>query len=84
MLSSADDKAAEASKRQDISLVFLKSALDYFHLHNLEHIYKRYTVKTLELFVALNADYRVTRATGFAFKRGCAVVMLSPKIRYII
>ena len=47
MLSSADDKAAEASKGQDIFLVFLKSALDYFHLHNLEHIYKRYTVKNL-------------------------------------
>ena len=42
MLSSADDKAAEASKGQDI---YFKSALDYFHLHNLEHIYKRYRVK---------------------------------------
>ena len=45
MLSSADDKAAEASKGQDISVLYFKSALDYFHPHNLEHIYKRYRVK---------------------------------------
>ena len=44
MLSCADDKAAEASKRRHFFLYF-KSALDYFHSHNLEHIYKRYTVK---------------------------------------
>lgn len=53
MLSSADDKATEASKRQDI-FPYFKSALDYFHLHNLEHIYKRYTVKKFKVFVAVN------------------------------
>ena len=37
-------KAAEALKRQDI-FFFLKSALDYFDLHNLEYIHKRYRVK---------------------------------------
>ena len=50
MLSSADDKATEASKRQDI-FPYFKSALDYFHLHNLEHIYKRYTVKNLKFLL---------------------------------
>ena len=39
MLSSADDKVAEASKRQDIFFLYFMSALDYFHLYNLEHIY---------------------------------------------
>lgn len=81
MLSSADDKATEASKRQDI-FPYFKSALDYFHLHNLEHIYKRYTVKKFKVFVAVNADCGVKRTTGFAFKKGSAVVMLNPKIHY--
>ena len=45
MLSYADDKVAEAWKRQDIFFLYFKSALDDFHLHNLEHIYKRYTVQ---------------------------------------
>ena len=83
MLSSDDDKAAEASKRQDIFFLYFISALDYFHLYNLEHFYKRYAVKNFKVFVALNADCRDKRATGFAFKRGSAAVMLNPKIRYI-
>lgn len=83
MLSCADDKAAEASKRQDTFFLYFKSALDYFHPHNLEHIYKRYTVKNSQVFVAQNADCRVKQAMGFAFKRGSAVVMLNPKIRDI-
>ena len=44
---------------------------------------KRYTVKHFKVFVALNADCPVKRTTGFAFKRGCAVVMLNLKIRCI-
>ena len=56
MLSSADDKAAEASKRQDNFFLYFISALDYFHLYNLEHFYKRYAVKNFKVFVALNAD----------------------------
>ena len=72
-------------KPRNVNIFFLyfKSALDYFHLHNLEHIYKRYTVKNFKVFVALNADCRVKQATVFAFKRGSAVVMLNQKKRYI-
>ena len=80
MVTSADDKANKGTKRSIYLFIFLyfKSALDYFHLDNLEHIYKRQ-----KFFVALNADWRVKEVTGFAFKRSSAVVMLNTKIRYI-
>ena len=79
-------------KPRNVNIFFLyfKSALDYFHLHNLEHIYKRYTVKNFKLFVALSADCRVKQATGFAFKRSSAVdvepknTLYNLKIQYFI
>ena len=82
MLSSAHDKAAEALKRQYIFFVYFKSALDYFHAHNLEHVYNRYAVK-ISFFVAVDTDCRLKQATGFAFERSSAVVILSPEIRNI-
>ena len=51
MVTSADDKANKGTKRSIYLFIFpyFKSALDYFHLDNIEHIYKRYTVKNFLL-----------------------------------